>query len=341
MVSCCWWRTSGMRSSNGSRLSFSSQRSSLRIAALRPSSAKRRDSRSIRAAMPNFWANRRSSPTDAARSFKSTKCALMRRSAKKRSAARVSALLRMPNICTSTAPNIFPATMSPRSKIIAAAVLFSTGGAAIKWCGFGAWQLAAARATIAMLTILVSLPEARRAWRWRTVIVGFAYAATTLLYVQANKHTTAASAIFLQSTSPLFILLLAPLLLSEHATRRDIAQMAAMAVGLGLFFLGSDRPSTTAPNPALGNTLAAICAVTWAFTVIGYRWLAARGASVAGAAASGNLMASLFALVLAQPLVAGRPVDWAVVAFLGIFQLGIPYLFLASAVPRLRALEVA
>src|SRR3989442_3781737 len=127
----------------------------------------------------------------------------------------------------------------------------------------------------------------------------------------------------------------------EHATRRDIAQMAAMAVGVGLFFLGSGRPSTTAPNPALGNTLAAICAVTWAFTVIGYRWLGARGASVAGAAASGNLMASLFALVLAQPLGAGRPVDWAVVAFLGIFQLGIPYLFLASAVPRLRALEVA
>jgi len=184
------------------------------------------------------------------------------------------------------------------------------------------------------------LPDARRAWTWRTVIVGFAYAATTLLYVQANKHTTAASAIFLQSTSPLFILLLAPVLLGEHATRRDVAQMAAMAVGLGLFFLGSDRPSTTAPNPALGNTLAAICAVTWALTVIGYRWLAARGASVAGAVACGNLMASLFALVMAQPLVAGRPVDWAVVAFLGIFQLGIPYLFLARAVPQVRALEV-
>src|SRR5438876_9869094 len=146
--------------------------------------------------------------------------------------------------------------MSPRSKIIAAAILFSSGGAAIKWCSFGAWQLAACRAGVAMLTILTLLPEARRAWTWRTVIVGFAYAATTLLYVQANKHTTAASAIFLQSTSPLFILLLAPLLLGEHATRRDIAQIAAMAVGLGLFFLGSDRPSTTAPNPALGNLLA-------------------------------------------------------------------------------------
>src|SRR5262245_28122913 len=152
--------------------------------------------------------------------------------------------------------------MSPRSKIIAAAVLFSTGGAAIKWCGFGAWQLAACRAAVAMLTIFVLVPEARRGWSWRTVVVGFAYAATTLLYVQANKHTTAASAIFLQSTSPLFILLLAPMLLCEHATRRDVAQMTVMGLGLGLFLLGVDRPSLTAPNPVLGNVLAAICAVT-------------------------------------------------------------------------------
>lgn len=230
--------------------------------------------------------------------------------------------------------------MSPRSKIIAAAILFSSGGAAIKWCGFGAWQLAACRAAIAMLTILVLLPESRRGWSWRTVVVGFAYAATTLLYVQANKHTTAASAIFLQSTSPLFILLLAPLLLGEHATRRDIAQMAVMGAGLGLFLFGLDQPSATAPNPALGNVLAAICAVTWAFTVMGYRWLAARGASVAAAAVSGNLTAGTIALVMAQPLVAGRPADWAVVAFLGVCQLGIPYLFLARAVPHVRALEV-
>src|SRR6266853_1066999 len=290
--------------------------------------------------MPNFWAKRRSSPTAAARSFRSTKWTLIRRSAKKRSAARVSELFFTPKICTSIAGNIFHATMTPRSKIIVAAVLFSSGGAAIKWCSFGGWQLAACRAGVAMLTILILLPEARRGWSWRTVVVGFAYAATTLLYVQANKHTTAASAIFLQSTSPLFILLLAPLLLGEHATRRDIMQMAVMGAGLGLFFLGHDRPSATAPNPVLGNVLAAICAVTWAFTVMGYRWLAARGQSVAAAAVAGNLTAGTIALVMAQPLSAGRPADWAVVVFLGVCQLGIPYFFLARAVPRVRALEV-
>jgi DME family drug/metabolite transporter len=231
--------------------------------------------------------------------------------------------------------------MSPRSKIVLAAVLFSTGGAAIKWSGFDGWQLAGLRAGLAFTTMLTLIPEARRGWSWRTTLVGCAYAATTLLYVQANKHTTAASAIFLQATSPLFILMLAPRLLGEHATRRDLVQMAMMGLGLALFLFGGvDRPSATAPNPLLGDVLAAICAVTWAFTVIGYRWIAARGGSVATAAASGSLTACIVALAVALPLSAGRPVDWAVVVFLGVCQLGVPYVFLASAIPRVRALEV-
>jgi drug/metabolite transporter (DMT)-like permease len=134
--------------------------------------------------------------------------------------------------------------------------------------------------------------------------------------------------------------LLAPALLGEHASRRDIGQIAVMGVGFALFFAGMDKPSATAPNPALGNLLASVCAVTWAFTVIGYRWLARRGTSVATAAVAGNITAALIAFVMAQPLTTGRPVDWGVVVFLGVCQLGIPYLFLSRAVPHVRALEV-
>jgi drug/metabolite transporter (DMT)-like permease len=230
--------------------------------------------------------------------------------------------------------------MSPRVQITLAAVLFSTGGAAIKWVVVGGWQLAACRAGIALLTILALVPEARRGWSWRTAAVGCAYAATTLLYVQSNRHTTAASAIFLQSTNPLFILLLAPWLLGEHASRRDLQQMAVMGLGLVLFFLGLDRPSATAPNPVLGNVLAVTCAITWTFTLIGYRWLVARGGSVATAAASGNLTAGLLALALAQPLAPVRGGDWLMLGFLGVCQLGVPYVFMVRAIPRIKALEV-
>src|SRR5207247_9795430 len=73
---------------------------------------------------------------------------------------------------------------------------------------------------------------------------------------------------------------------------------------------------------------------------MGYRWLAGRGLSVAAAAVSGNAAAATLSFVMAQPLAAGRPADWAVVVFLGVCQLGIPYLFLARAVPPVRAREV-
>jgi drug/metabolite transporter (DMT)-like permease len=231
--------------------------------------------------------------------------------------------------------------VNPRLQVALAAALFSTGGAAIKSVGFGGWQVAAFRALVACATLLVLLPEARRAWSRRVVLVGLAYAATTLLFVQANRHTTAANAIFLQSTSPALIVVLAPLLLREPVRRRDLVHLAVMGAGMALFFVGAPRRFATAPDPVLGNVLGAACAVTWAFTLIGYRWLASRGGSVAPAAAAGNLVAAMVALACAGPLAAGRPADWLIVVYLGVVQLGLPYLLLVRAVPRLAALDVS
>ena len=90
----------------------------------------------------------------------------------------------------------------PRLQLLATAVLFSTGGAAIKASALSTWQVASFRSGIAALVLLVALPSARRFWTRRSLLVGLAYAATTILYVAANKLTTAANAIFLQSTAP-------------------------------------------------------------------------------------------------------------------------------------------
>jgi len=235
--------------------------------------------------------------------------------------------------------------VSPRLRVVTSAVLFSTGGAAIKLCGFGPWQLAAGRACIAAVAMLVLMPEARLGWTWRSPIVGVAYAGAGLSFILANKLTTAASAIFIQATHPLFILVLAPLLLREHVTRRDLEFMALLAVGMALLLSSPGRRFVTAPNPALGNVLAAGCAVSWAFTLIGYRWVAGRGSgghgAVAAAAISGNGIICLIAVPLAFPIAAGTPRDWIVVAYLGVFQLALAYVFLSRALTQIRALEVA
>ena len=61
--------------------------------------------------------------------------------------------------------------------VLAASVLFSTGGAAIKAADFSGWQIASLRSGIAGLTLLLLVPAARRGWGWRPLLVGTAYAA--------------------------------------------------------------------------------------------------------------------------------------------------------------------
>ena len=236
--------------------------------------------------------------------------------------------------------------MKARLQLVLAALCFSTAGAAIKWCGFGASQIAAIRALVAMLAILVLIPEARDGWGWRIALVGVAYAAAGLLFVFANKLTTAANTVFLQATNPLFVVVLAPWLLREPVTRADLRFMGVLALGLALLFVGAgQRQFATAPEPLLGNVLAAGSAVAWAFTVTGYRWLGRQAGAghgpIAAAAACGNLIVFLLCLPGALPLAAGRPVDWLIVVYLGVFQLGLAYVFLSRAITRVPALEAS
>jgi DME family drug/metabolite transporter len=235
-------------------------------------------------------------------------------------------------------------------QLVLAATCFSTAGAAIKWCGFGAGQIAAIRALVAMLAILALIPDARHRWSWRVALVGVAYAAAGLLFVFANKLTTAANTVFLQATNPLFVVALAPWLLRERVRAADLAFMAVLAAGLALLFVGGQRHFATAPDPFLGNVLAAGSAVAWAFTVTGYRWLARLGGGgggvanhgpIAAAAACGNLIVFLVCLPGALPLAAGRATDWLIVIYLGVFQLGLAYVFLSRAITRVPALEAS
>jgi DME family drug/metabolite transporter len=240
-----------------------------------------------------------------------------------------------------------PSTARPadRLQVLAAALLFSTGGAAIKACTLSSWQVAAFRSGIAALAMLLLLPAARRGWSVRVLPVGIAYAATMICYVVGNKLTTAANTIFLQSTAPLYIMLLGPWLLGERTRRSDLAYMTALAAGMALFFVGGQPAAGTAPRPLLGNLVAAGAGLSWGLTIMGLRWLGrdarARRDQSVSAVVCGNLLACLAALPLALPVVDSRPADWLLVTFLGVFQIGVAYAFLTRGVRRVPALEVS
>ena len=237
--------------------------------------------------------------------------------------------------------------MTPRSvarlQLLAAAFLFSTGGAAIKAAEFTGWQIASFRSGIAALALLCLTPAARRGWTPKAALVGVAYEGCLVLFVLANRLTTAANTIFLQSTAPLYLLFLSPWLLHEPVRKEDLGFMLAVGAGLALFFVGVEQPAATAPDPVRGNFLALASGFCWALAIAGLRWLtreSGRGSAMA-AVVSGNIAAFLLSLPMALPVGSHGPGDWAIVAYLGIFQIGLAYVFVTNAIQRIPALEAS
>ena len=229
-----------------------------------------------------------------------------------------------------------------RLGLVGAAVLFSTGGAAIKATALSSWQVAGLRSAVAALALVALLPEARRGYSPRAALVAVAYAATLVLFVTSNKLTTSASAIFLQDTAPFYVLLLGPLLLRERVRPADLGLMAVIAAGMAMFFLGADAPMRTAPAPLRGNVLAACSGVAWALTLVGLRWMGAGGAGAPLAAVVlGNLLAALVCLPWALPLAGARAADLGAVAYLGVVQIGLAYLLVTRAMRHVPAFEAS
>lgn len=230
--------------------------------------------------------------------------------------------------------------MPARLALALAAVLFSTGGAAIKAITMNAWQTAGLRSLIAASVLFVLLPGARKGWRWQIAAPALAYASCLTLFVHANKMTTSANAIFLQATAPAWLLLIGPLLLKEAVRRRDLLYAALLAAGLGLFFAGVPEGQQTAPNPMLGNALALLSGLAWALTIAAIRWQA-RGRNDSGSLAIvvlGNALTAALALPMAFP-VGGSGADYAIVAYLGVFQVGLAYIFLTRGMKHVEAFE--
>ena len=236
-------------------------------------------------------------------------------------------------------------TRAARLELLLAALLFSTGGTAIKAISLTGWQVVSLRSLVAALVLLIGT----RAWRgfsWRSLLVGGLQAATMTTFVIANKLTTAANAVFLQASAPLYIAALGPLLLGERFKRRDLPLLAAILGGILLLFVGSQEPLATAPNRLLGTLVGVVSGLCWSLTVMGLRWLGKRdpsgdGMATGAAAIAGNVLACAVAAPFAFPFQAVRAADVAGVAYLGIFQVGGAYLLLSRGIRHVAAAKAS
>lgn len=238
--------------------------------------------------------------------------------------------------------------------LAAAALLWSTGGVGIKSVDLPPMAIAGWRAAFALPVLAGMLvvrarscgsEAARLAVRQPFVwLAAASYAVMVIAFVVATKLTTAANAIFIQYTSPVYVAALSWPLLRERVTWREGVACGGVIAGMLLFF--GDALSGTAK---LGNAVAVVSSFGAAGMPLAMRAdqraLVRRGAIAAADVSPAIAIAigDAAGIALCLPaMMASPPHDtaaWSLLAALGIAQIGVPYVLYAVAVPKLTALE--
>lgn len=212
------------------------------------------------------------------------------------------------------------------------AVLWSIGGLFIKLLPWHPAVICAVRSTIAAGIILLYMKRMGYQLTLRNPLIwlsGLGLMGTMLLFVSANKLTTSANAIVLQSTSPLYIMVISALFLRARYSRRELVLVAVVMVGIALFFFDQ-----LTPGGLLGNILALCSGFTMALLFVASGRLPDDSSSMS-ALVVGHLGAGLAGLpFLFLTPVEVSPSSVAAILILGVFQLGIPYILYAIAVRR-------
>jgi drug/metabolite transporter (DMT)-like permease len=220
--------------------------------------------------------------------------------------------------------------------VLAAAIIWSTGGLFIKWTSLNGFELSFGRSLLAAITVAIFTRREGYGLNRLTALASVLYAALLLLFVLATKATTAANAIFLQYTAPLYVLILEPLLYNEKFRRRDLITVVVCLAGMSLFFVGKLRP-----QDVTGNVLALASGLCFAAYFLLLRHSSAREVNRASSVIYGNILVVL--LCAPAGIAAARQVsgsDALSVAYLGIVQIGVAYtLFTLGMARGIRSLD--
>src|SRR5688572_9278830 len=221
-----------------------------------------------------------------------------------------------------------PGGVNPVFLVVLAVLLWSTGGLLIKLTTIDAYQVTFFRSLFAGLTVLVLTRKDGLKINGFGILTSIIYALLLFLFVWATKKTTAANAIFLQYTAPIYILILAPFFIGEKFHWRDLVTVAVVLAGMSLFFVGQLRL-----EDYQGNTAALLSGIFLGLYIMLLRHPKAEGFNPAIAVIYGNF---LLALLTAPSGISAIPsmtfMDWFAVTFLGIFQIGISYILFIKGV---------
>lgn len=222
--------------------------------------------------------------------------------------------------------------------IAAAALLWSTGGIGIKAVADSALKVTFYRSLFAAIALMLFLGRGvwgRRQWKSTSAfaIAIVSYVGCLTAFVVATKWTTAANAIFLQYAGVVWVLLLSPIVLREPMRSRDVIAIIAAMSGMALFFAGRFETRGMA-----GNAMALVSSVFFAALILVLR----REQHAAQAAVTwGNVACTLAMLPFVANDLTLTPRSFAVLAFLGLFQIAIAYFLFVRGLAYVTATQAS
>ena len=216
--------------------------------------------------------------------------------------------------------------------LITAALMWSLGGIFIKLVDLNPMGIAGIRSLGAAVVLLIYIKKPR--WYWnRYFLTGvLAYAAMVVLYVLSIRLTTAANAIFLEFTAPIYVVAFSYFLLNEKINRFDMLTMVIIFLGMGLFFMDE-----LTFYGFWGNIMALVAGVCLALVTVLIR---KEKESAFEIVFYGNVLTSIICFTfIIEGLSNSTQLDWLIIFGLGIFQLGIPYILYTTALKYVSALD--
>lgn len=218
--------------------------------------------------------------------------------------------------------------------VAAAALFWSSGGLFIKLLPFDAFTILFYRSSLAAIVFALTYRQEVFHIDRRTLLNSLFYAALLVAFVAANKLTTAANAIFLQYTAPIYILILEPKLFGLKLQRINVYAILACVAGMLLFAADSLESGNWA-----GDGLALFSGLMLAAFMLGQR-LNAPSRQSAGIF-WGNIIVALvgFPFFVKSPM--PTPEQAMMLGWLGLFQIGLGYMLFTYGLKRILAIEAS
>lgn len=218
--------------------------------------------------------------------------------------------------------------------VLLTAVLWSSGGLFVKLISLSAMQISFFRCLIAAFVFLVIFRKQALYFNGFALINSLFYAIVLITFVIATKTTTAANAIFLQSTAPIYVLIFEPILFRTRYERINIITIVVCFTGMILFFTGE-----LSPGHLEGNLIALIAGIAFAALFLGLR--KNKNEYQIASIFYGNIFVALVCIPYITNLEHISLSDLWMVTFLGVFQIGVAYAIFSYGLRRVFAIEAS